>query len=285
MTETVKSDWAVVCLTPQARDAARFLAKHLDAGLHVHELVEGCPEAEVFPRLAECLRELWVSSRGIVVFAPTGAVVRSVAPLLDHKTRDPGVVVVDALARWAIPLVGGHEGGANRLSEQVANILGGEPIVTTATEAVRDLIVGIGCRKGVSASLILEAVDAALACQNLSFRRVRLFATASPKREEPGLLEGAALRDVPLVVVHDLEIRSRRRVKRTAASRRVGLPAVSHPAALAAGRRTSCLLKRFQLGPVLVSIAQERCGWWESAQAIHLTEPVVPRMRSHRPEC
>jgi cobalt-precorrin 5A hydrolase len=285
MTETVKSSLAVVCLTPQARDAARYLAKHLDADLHVHELVGNCPEAEVFPRLADCLREIWACTMGIVVFAPTGAVVRSVAPLLDHKTRDPGVVVVDALARWAIPLVGGHEGGANRLSEIVSNILGGEPIVTTATEAIRDLVVGIGCRKGVAPSAILDAVDAALESQNLSFRRVRLFATASPKREEPGLLAAAALRDVPLVVVHDLEIRSRRRVKRTAASRRVGLPAVSHPAALAAGRRTSCLLKRFQLGPVLVSIAQERCGWWESVQAIRLTEPVVPKKRSPLPEC
>lgn len=284
MTGIVNPDLAVVCLTPQARDAARFLANTLGADLHVHELVGDGPETSVFPRLAGCLRELWPCRNGIVVFAPTGAVVRSVAPLLDHKTRDPGVVVVDALARWAIPLVGGHEGGANRLSERVANILGGEPIVTTATEAVRDLVVGIGCRKGVTSVAILEAVDAALCSRNLSFERVRLFATASPKRHEPGLLEAAVLRETPLVVVHDLEIRSRRRVKRTVASRRVGLPAVSHPAALAAGRRTTCLLNRFQLGPVLVSIAQERCGWWESAPAILWTEPVVPKPPSPLPE-
>lgn len=283
MTGIVNPDLAVVCLTPQARDAARFLANALGADLHVHELVGDCPEASVFPRLAGCLHELWSSTKGIVVFAPTGAVVRCVAPLLDHKTRDPGVVAVDALARWAIPVVGGHEGGANRLSERVANILGCEPIVTTATEAVRELVVGIGCRKGVASGAILEAVDAALSSRNLSFERVRLFATASPKRDERGLLEAAALRGIPLIVVHDLEIRSRRRVKRTAASRRVGLPAVSHPAALAAGRRTKCLLRRFRLGPVLVSIAQERCGWWESAPAILWTEPVEPRPPSRHP--
>lgn len=283
MTEIVNPDLAVVCLTPQARDAARFLADRIGASLHVHELVGKCPGAFVFPRLADRLAQLWPGSGGIVVFAPTSAVVRCVAPLLDHKTRDPGVVAVDALARWAIPVVGGHEGGANRLSERVANILGGEPIVTTATEAVRDLVVGIGCRNGVASGAILEAVDAALCSRNLSFERVRLFATASPKRDERGLLEAAALRGIPLIVVHDLEIRSRRRVKRTAASRRVGLPAVSHPAALAAGRRTKCLLRRFRLGPVLVSIAQERCGWWESAPAILWTEPVEPRPPSRHP--
>jgi cobalt-precorrin 5A hydrolase len=283
MTENVKSGLAVVCLTPQARDAARFLAHGLGAPLHVHELVGNCPEASVFARLADRLAALWTCTRGIVVFAPTGAVVRSLAPLLEHKTRDPGVVVVDALARWAIPLVGGHEGGANRLSERVANLLGSEPIVTTASEAVRDLVVGIGCRRGVPAEAILEAVDAALFCRNLSFDRVRLFATAAPKRDEPGLLAAAASRNLPLVVVHDLEIRSRRRVRRTAASRRVGLPAVSQPAALAAGRRTQCLLKRFPLGPVVVSIARERCGWWESAPGTRWTEPVAPKPPSPPP--
>jgi cobalt-precorrin 5A hydrolase len=283
MTESVKAGVAVVCLTPQARDAARFLARGLGAPLHVHELVGNCPEAAVFPRLADILERLWTSAAGIVVFAPTGAVVRSLDGLLDHKTRDPGVVVVDALARWAIPLVGGHEGGANRLSEFVANILGGEPIVTTATEAARDLIVGIGCRKGATAVQVVDAVDAALRSQNLSHSQVRIWATARPKRDEPGLLQAAASRGVPLLVVHDLELRSRRRVKRTAAARRVGLPAVSHPAALAAGRRTSCLIKRFHLGPVLVSVAQERCGWWESAPETHWTGLAAPRMPSPPP--
>lgn len=264
MTESVRSGIAVVCLTPQARDAARFLARSLGAPLHIHDLVRYCPEASVFQKIADRLAELWPGTEGIVVFAPTGAVVRSIVGLLDHKTRDPGLVVVDALARWAIPLVGGHEGGANRLSEKVANILGSEPIVTTASEAVHDLIAGIGCRRGTTASDIQVALDGALASKGLSPKRLRLLATAAPKRHEPGLHQAAANLGVPLLVVHETEIRSRRRVRRTAASRHVGLPAISHPAALAAGRRTTCLVKRFRKGPVLVSIAQELCGWWDS---------------------
>jgi len=262
---------AVVCLTPQAGSAARHLARSLGAELHVHALVADVPEAQVFMRIASRLEELWPRVRGMVVFAPAGVVVRSLAPLLGHKTTDPGVVVVDALSRWAIPLVGGHEGGANRLAERVANELGCESIVTTASEAVRDLVVGIGCRRGTRADEILAALDAALASRNLPRESVRLLATGSPKRREAGLVEAAAACDLPLIVVHDLELRSRRRVRRTAASRHVGFPAISHPSALAAGRRTTCLLRRFRHGPVMVSIARECSGWWASAPETRAT--------------
>lgn len=277
MTTAPEPVLAVVCLTPQAADAARFLARSLGADLAVHSLVEHGPGATVFTRLADQLADLWPRVRGIVVFAPTGAVVRSIAGLLEHKTRDPGVVVLDALSRWAIPLVGGHEGGANRLAERVANLLGCESVVTTASEAARDLVVGIGCRRGASSETVLEAVDLALRERNLSWDRVRSFATGSPKRREPGLLHAAASRNIPLVVVHDLELRSRRRgVRRTAASRHVGLPALSHPAALAAGRRTTCILNRFRHGPVMLSIARECSGWWVSG-------PERPAIAPRRP--
>lgn len=258
---------AVVCLTPSAGEAARFLARSLGADLHLHALVPGAAGDAVFERVADRLAALWDERDQLAVFAPVGVVVRSIAPLLRHKTRDPGVVAIDALARWAIPVAGGHEGGANALAQRVADALGSEPVVTTASEAVRDLVVGVGCRRGASSESVLDAVRTALARRGLDPDRVRLLATASPKRDEAGLREAAAVLGVPLQVVHDLEIRSRRRVRRTAAARRVGLPAVSHPAALAAGRRTQCLLNGFRLGPVMVSIARERSGWWDSAPA------------------
>lgn len=267
---------AVVCLTPQAILAARHLARSLGAELHVHELVEAGDGAQVFTRLATCLETLWNRVEGLVVFAPTGAVVRCLAPLLEHKTRDPGVVVLDALSRWAIPLVGGHEGGANRLSAQVANLLGSEPIVTTATEALKDLVVGVGCRRGTSSEEVLDAIDRALGALRLPWDRVRVLATGSPKRHEVGLVQAARTRAVPLLVVHDLELRSRRRIRRTAASRHVGFPALSQPAALAAGRRTTCLLQRFRHGPVMVSIARECSGWWASDPETPATAPPRP---------
>lgn len=71
----------------------------------------------------------------LVCFLAAGAVVRLVAPLLGDKATDPGVVCVDEGGRFAVPLLGGHGGGANDLAHEVAGLLGAEPVVTTATDA------------------------------------------------------------------------------------------------------------------------------------------------------
>ena len=72
----------------------------------------------------------------VVSFLATGATVRLLAPLLQDKAVDPGVVVVDEAQRFAVALVGGHGGGANELAHRVAGILGATAVVTTATDAV-----------------------------------------------------------------------------------------------------------------------------------------------------
>ncbi|MGW0907650.1 precorrin-3B C(17)-methyltransferase [Streptomyces sp. NPDC002853] len=72
----------------------------------------------------------------VVCFLATGAVVRLAAPLLRGKDVDPGVVCVDEAGRFAVALLGGHEGGANALAHEVADVLGAMPVVTTATDAV-----------------------------------------------------------------------------------------------------------------------------------------------------
>ena len=119
-----------------------------DATIFLHADATGLPEATRFQSVVELTREVFPRFDGLVYVAPVGLVVRAVAPCLRHKTTDPGVVVVDVGARWAVSLVGGHEGGANALAFAVANILGAEPVVTTSTEAAKDLIVGVGCRRG-----------------------------------------------------------------------------------------------------------------------------------------
>ncbi len=71
----------------------------------------------------------------IVCFLAAGATVRLIAPLLGSKTADPGVVCVDEARRFVISLAGSHAGGANKLADAVAGILGATAVITTASDA------------------------------------------------------------------------------------------------------------------------------------------------------
>ncbi|GHE10065.1 precorrin-3B C(17)-methyltransferase [Streptomyces alanosinicus] len=86
--------------------------------------------------VGEAVRAAFAECGQLVCFLATGATVRLVAPLLGDKTADPGVVCVDEGGRFAVSLVGGHGGGANELARAVGELLGAEPVVTTATDSV-----------------------------------------------------------------------------------------------------------------------------------------------------
>ncbi|GGS57450.1 precorrin-3B C(17)-methyltransferase [Streptomyces griseoviridis] len=86
--------------------------------------------------VADAVRAAFAECEQLVCFLATGAVVRIVAPLLAGKETDPGIVCVDEAGRFAVALLGGHGGGANALAREVAGVLGAEPVVTTATDAV-----------------------------------------------------------------------------------------------------------------------------------------------------
>ncbi|MFJ4803582.1 precorrin-3B C(17)-methyltransferase [Streptomyces murinus] len=86
--------------------------------------------------VGEAVRSAFAECGQLVCFLATGATVRLLAPLLAGKAADPGVVCVDEGGRFAVSLVGGHGGGANELAREVGELLGAEPVVTTATDAV-----------------------------------------------------------------------------------------------------------------------------------------------------
>ncbi len=73
----------------------------------------------------------------LVFFVSLGAVVRLIAPQLKSKEEDPGVVVVDDRARFVIPILSGHVGGANAFAERLAKILGATAVLTVVSAAMR----------------------------------------------------------------------------------------------------------------------------------------------------
>ena len=74
------------------------------------------------------------SCDAIVFIGATGIAVRAIAPYVKDKKKDPAVVCVDDIGRFAISLLSGHIGGANRLTERIAAGIGATPVITTATD-------------------------------------------------------------------------------------------------------------------------------------------------------
>ncbi|OIQ78468.1 cobalamin biosynthesis protein CbiG [mine drainage metagenome] len=79
----------------------------------------------------------------LVFFVSLGAVVRLIAPHLKTKDEDPGVVVVDDAGQFIIPVLSGHIGGANAMAEQIAALLGGAAVLTTASDVGKTIAVDI----------------------------------------------------------------------------------------------------------------------------------------------
>ena len=79
--------------------------------------------------------ELWSSQEGLIFALATGAVVRLIAPLLQAKSIDPAIVVVDEMGKFAISLCGGHQGGGDRLTHRISQILEATPVITGAANS------------------------------------------------------------------------------------------------------------------------------------------------------
>lgn len=100
----------------------------------------------------------------LVFICATGIVMRTLAPVLQDKYQDPPVLVLDEEGKFVIPLLSGHEGGANEWGAQVADCLGAQLVMTTAKSYLNPIYtLGMGCERDCPLefleSLMLDALD------------------------------------------------------------------------------------------------------------------------------
>jgi cobalt-precorrin 5A hydrolase len=137
----------LVAISKRGASLARSLASSLagDKALYLERrLLDREDEAEAFDLpLRPLVRRIFRQQQALVLFMPVGAAVRLLAPCLQDKHHDPAVVCVDDAGRFAVSLLSGHLGGADRLAEEVASILGATPVITSASYVTGTLAVDL----------------------------------------------------------------------------------------------------------------------------------------------
>ena len=254
----------IVTLSAEGLVIARALSTYLpNAEIYAHRSVFAGDKITAFDRILDLTEILFQKHDAIVYVAPCGVAVRAIAPHIDHKTRDPAVVVVDVGGRYAVSLLSGHEGGANRLTTAVANALGAEPVISTTTEAVKDIVVGIGCRRNTAKEALIEAINDALASNALELSRVRLLATADIKQNESGLRAAAETLHIPLLFVPSAQIRAFGDAFESSdfVKERVGLPAVAEPCCMLVAKRPTLIMGKKKCNGITIAMARENCLW------------------------
>lgn len=95
---------------------------------------EALPEVSMRETVKACVDTYFEQVDAIVFVTASGIAVRSVAEHLTHKSKDPAIVCMDECGKHVISLVSGHAGGANALTQMLADVMWATPVITTATD-------------------------------------------------------------------------------------------------------------------------------------------------------
>lgn len=118
---------AIFTLTEGAKAQGRRLKEHLSqADLYCF------PKAQ--ESFADTVKKCFNQYDLLVFVMATGIVVRIIAPYLNHKSVDPAVIVMDEAGKNIISLLSGHMGGANDWTLRLAELMNGNPVITTASD-------------------------------------------------------------------------------------------------------------------------------------------------------
>ncbi|MBI5633451.1 MAG: precorrin-3B C(17)-methyltransferase [Nitrospirae bacterium] len=119
--------------TPHAGSVAIFYITDRGRGL-AERLAGYYPAAETKKYSARFPSQLWKKDNTLVFIMASGIVIRTIAPYMKDKKSDPAVIVMDEKAQHVISLLSGHLGKANQKAREIAGFLGGEAVITTASD-------------------------------------------------------------------------------------------------------------------------------------------------------
>ena len=91
--------------------------------------------------------DLFKKHDGIICLFSLGAVIRLLAPHIKDKKTDPAVIVIDDKTNFVISVLSGHLGGANELSNEIAEKMDATSVITTAADVNKTIAVDLVGKK------------------------------------------------------------------------------------------------------------------------------------------
>ncbi len=132
----------------------------------------------------------------------------------------------------------------------------------------RNLVIGIGCRRGVPGELIVDAVEKVLAGIPAGHQRVKSLATVDIKKDEEGIKYAAELYGVPVEIISrtDIEKLTGTFEESEFVKKTVGVGGVCEPAAMLACNQGRVVVPKRKMKAVTVAVAEEKLWWWDWGQ-------------------
>lgn len=129
MVEVKKKKMAILCYTQAAKELAE----------KIKSIKFESDDYEINIAFKPKNTTLWVKEQfetcDVLLFiCAMGIAVRHIAPFIKSKLTDPAVVVMDEKGKNVISVLSGHIGGANELTNLLAEKLGANPVITTASD-------------------------------------------------------------------------------------------------------------------------------------------------------
>ncbi|MFM7365965.1 MAG: precorrin-3B C(17)-methyltransferase [Cuspidothrix sp.] len=121
---------AVIVLSQNSVILGRTITRGLVAA-KLYGLVNRTHDVDItFSNFGETVRELFATGTPIIGICAAGIIIRTIAPLLTDKRKEPPVLVVSEDGSALVPLLGGLS-GVNDLARQIGEALNTKPAITT----------------------------------------------------------------------------------------------------------------------------------------------------------
>ncbi len=147
--------WAIIALTKGGLNCAhdtklKLHEKGINAEIYTLEKWQDNESKNIEGRLEDFIGRIFKKYDIFLFIMATGIVVRVIAKHLDHKSKDPGVLVMDEKGQFVISLLSGHLGRANDMTLLLSNVIRAQPVITTSSDvkgsiAVDTLAMGLDC--------------------------------------------------------------------------------------------------------------------------------------------